>query len=378
MGVFWRKLCWFWLPLGALLVFPAWVLLRSGELAALDPAAVAAAQRETGRPALFGPAYSDCALAFKRAAALQSGARVMAVGTSRTMQFRAAFFREPDGFYNAGGAVSQLADYRRFLEDLPRAAQPDLLVVGLDQNFFNPDYVPDQAGDYDRRLGTCAKPLDVVLLNWTAIYAGVVGGRFDVPRLACGEGGDGGGLNALARGNGFRRDGSYRYGAALADPVGRGGDDAGFSTTLHLVETGRQRFVRGDRVWGVAVDDVRALLREASARGIRVVAFLPPYAPTVLDAMRRTGGYDYVERLPRELESTFREAGFPLLDFTDVRPLGATDDEFVDGFHGSERTAARMLGVMARADGGVSRAVDADALAVLLARAKHPFALVED
>jgi hypothetical protein len=77
-----------------------------------------------------------------------------------------------------------------------------------------------------------------------------------------------------------------------------------------------------------------AFFLESARRGIAVVVFMPPVAPSVLDEMKRAGGYS-------DLGTAIRKglpADIPFFDFTDPAVLGeASDCEFVDGTHGGGR-----------------------------------------
>src|SRR5437764_7027183 len=99
---------------------------------------------------------------------------------------------------------------------------------------------------------------------------------------------------AIVNHNGNRNDGSYYYGKFLANPDSPDHYGHHYKDTLGRVERGDSGFQYGDTVWNETLDEVSVLLPYCESRGIHVVAFLPPIAPTVLAKMRASGNYNYV------------------------------------------------------------------------------------
>src|SRR5690242_11140193 len=99
-------------PFALILAFPLAVLWMAGEYMPL--AEVAALQRR-GITSLYDPAYSNGWRHLKQVAAPMRHPAIAAIGTSRVMQFRSEFFRDPSSFYNAGGAIYELPQLNEFL-----------------------------------------------------------------------------------------------------------------------------------------------------------------------------------------------------------------------------------------------------------------------
>jgi hypothetical protein len=96
---------------------------------------------------------------------------------------------------------------------------------------------------------------------------------------------------------------------------------------------------------------VDAFLDKCVARKIKVVAFLPPFAPYVYKRMQETGKYGYLSQLYDMLLPVFdRHEGCSLYDYTDVTDTGAHNYDFDDGFHGSEIIYNGMIRQMVRQD----------------------------
>ena len=107
------------------------------------------AQMQMGdAPVLYRPRYGNRDLDFKTLSANLRQPEIMTVGSSRVLQFRSLFFdKQPRAFYNAGAPAWQLEQVRQLLDGL--TFTPRILIVGLDQPWFNEAY----SGDADRPAG---------------------------------------------------------------------------------------------------------------------------------------------------------------------------------------------------------------------------------
>jgi hypothetical protein len=336
-------------PVALLYAVPAAILYRTGEFTSLDR--VIQGQRTGDRLVLYGPAYSNRALAYKLRAVLARRPKVIALGTSRVMQFRSPAFREPDVFFNAGGGIRRLWDARIFLDRLPPGREPRVILLGLDSFFFNrawPDFGPGQP-EYDDDLSNA----DLLLAEQNAVYADLFGGKFGWADLTAPRRADTTpiGLNALVRNNGFRNDGSYYYGSYLQDPFSPQNEDFEFRHTLWLIEHGANRFEWSDAVASEALRELDLLLAACRQRNIHVVGFLPPFSHTIYEALRaRPDRYGYVLNLAAAVAPVFARHGLPCHDFSDLADLGFDDTATIDGFHATEPVYLHMLLTMARDD----------------------------
>ena len=92
--------------------------------------------------AAAGQRYGNRDLAFKTISANLRQPHILAAGSSRVLQFRDQFFnRHPDEFYNVGAPAWALDQVEQLLHDLTYT--PRILILGLDQAWFNDAYVPD-------------------------------------------------------------------------------------------------------------------------------------------------------------------------------------------------------------------------------------------
>lgn len=347
----------FFTPVFAFIAFGVWILFRTGEVRAVDVEQLARDQQSSSTELLYGPAYSDCTSYLKIATTALVRPKVLATGTSRSVQVRAAFFRVP--FYNAGNAIARAPELRPFLARVPKEAQPETLLLILDQFFLN---AATNAADsiefppFEERA-TCTPKGTFLTENWYRAYRDILRRKITPGLLQSPPFANGVGLRAQAYGAGYRSDGSYSIGA---DGV------VAFDDTYNRMAKGVRRFQWGSDVSPELVNEVAAFLDEAGKRGIHVVALMPPYAPTVYDRLLASERFGYVPRVYPALKNVFESRGHSLYDFSDVRALGMTDADFYDGFHGSEKLFARLMLEVSKTDSKMAAAVDAPRIQQML------------
>ncbi len=310
-------------------------------------------QQDGDTSVLYRPQYGNRDLNFKRLSIEARQPRVVAVGSSRVLQMRADLLTEqPEAFYNAGAPAWQLAQVEALLYGLDADALPDILLLGLDQVWFNDAYqgdvLPPMADDFMHLWQiNQAVAQDVVkdmvagrpltLEQWLArADPGVEGGGGDSMAL---------GIKAIENGHGFRQDGSERYGDFLVgrflhQPTER-------QRHLDWMRDGQQMYVYGNVPSEAMLGRLDALLAWCAERGITVVGFTPPFAPALYHEMGQNGNHDYIFALMPQLDALFAKHGYHFFDFSDGARFGV-DDDFFDGWHGSERVYLRLYAALVR------------------------------
>jgi len=336
----------FLIPLAAVFAFPLAVLSLSGELLAVDE--VIARQIKTDTDTLYGPAYSNASRYYKLRSVLTRRPEVLVLGTSRTMQIRSNFFKHPETFYNAGGGVGRIKHFRAFLNHLPRTAQPKLLIVGLDQYFFNPNFEIMAADDIEYRLSKeSVSPLAVIQFSWLKTYIDWFQGKFRLAPLVW-RAPERIGISAIVRSRGFRNDGSYDYGTPPLLSTDPNAEDYQFKDTFARIQDGRDAYEHSDTHSEATLRELDLFLQECSSRDIRVVAFLPPYAHAVHHKMLTSGNFRYLTLLNAKLQEVFSRNKATLHDFSDVSLLGVTDEQMHDGFHATEYVFRKLIRRMSK------------------------------
>jgi hypothetical protein len=338
----WLRLTWFVLPSLVLLGVPACLMLAAGEFATIRH--VVDLQATSAAPVYFGRAYSDPTARYKFVSVVERRPELLVLGTSRVLAIRSAAFKADSRFFNAGNGVTRLRHYRAFVQRIPAGQEPRLLLLGLDQYFFNARFDKLAADGFEAQWEQDPEPTGIFFGSWKRVYGDYFSGKFGLPDLVDTPGQTRIGLNARVQLNAFRKDGSYTWASYVADPANPRHEDHGFRNTLDRIAKGNRRFEYGEQVSDAALQEVDALLRDCKARGIHVVAFLPPFAHTVLRSMReRSADYGYLAGIMPGLRPIFLRHGFVLEDYSDLAGLGATDRETIDGFHGSEKAYLRLL-----------------------------------
>ena len=327
----------FAIPFGLLCGF----MIYSGEAMPLD---WVARMQLSDEPILYRPRYGNRDLDFKVISANLRQPQVMTLGSSRVLQFRSLFFnQQPHAFYNGGAPAWTLDTVRQLLDRLTFA--PKVLIIGLDQPWFDdayvPDVLPDQVSDFTH----------LFQVNRSLMQDVFAGQSFDIGRyLARVEPGHGGlalGLRAIRDGHGFRNDGSEQYGDFLVAHFLYPQNER--QHHLDMLRDGQQMYVYGDTVSAKRVQQLTDLLIWCKARGITVIGFQPSFMPTLYQKLIADGNHTYVAKLDAALSPLFAQYGDFYFNFADSSKLGETDDDFFDGWHASEKINLRMYTQMLKA-----------------------------
>lgn len=370
MRRWWIKFALFSAPLGVLSMFPLWVLIASCEL--WPVAEVVATQRTSD--VLFGLAYRDITPLFKLESALDRRADVLALGTSRVMQLRASFFKGDVTFYNAGGGVRRLKHFREFLAKVPPGNQPKIVILGLDQDFFNASLDDARSAALGSELepkGRIATAVEAYERQWRQIISDYWDRKFTIRQLRD-RAGRHIGLTATIHEDGFRQDGSYRYGRAIRSRQD-GTDAARFADAMDRVTNGLERFQRSSEIRSGALGELADLLRYCNDRGIYAVGFLPPFAHVIHAEMTASGAHGFLTELPEAIQPLFAQHRFGFYDFSDLAWLDATDREAIDGFHGSEKAYLRIMIRMAASDPRIASVTSTAYLQARLAASRDDY-----
>lgn len=342
----WRYLGWIGclIAVGILILAPFsfWWLYASGD-AAVERVVTA---QSSGRFAMFGSGLSQDFVDYKLQLYRAVKPEIIAIGSSRVMQFRGAWFREK--FLNMGGVAGNLAVLRSTLDALMACKRPKAAIIGLDFWWFMPQWEahPEQlvaptSGSYNYSFASLKKPWEwllagkITLAEFFRPLAGILGAGFAKNRY---------GIMAQQTNDGFGPDGSWYYTGEIvgAKPA----LDAGFRDTLLNVQKGIRAFYHAkagqDSPSEKHLDVFAEIWCRLRSRGIQTYVFIPPLAGAVLAVMGRE---DYPHLY--KLRDALLERGIDVMDFSDPRTLNAGDCEFVDGFHGGDIVYARILRAMA-------------------------------
>lgn len=291
-------------------------------------------------PVLYRTRYGNRDIAYKTLSTNLRRPEIVAVGSSHVLQIRAGFFnRRPSAFYNAGAPAWTLEQVEIYLNGLDPASTPRVLILGLDHPWFNDAYVPELIEQHTTDFQ------QIFMVNRSYLQDALDGDALSLEQMLARREPTGNGmalgLRAIRDGHGFRNDGSEQYGDFLV--AGWLSPEVERQRHLDDLQAGRRMYVRGSVISERALDELRVILELCQQRGITVIAFLPPFMPSLWDQLVAGGQHTYILDLPQRLTPLFDSFGFKLFDFSDGEQLGATDEDFFDGWHASERIYLRMI-----------------------------------
>ncbi len=339
---FFSRLLIYLLPIGIYLGSTTSTAIYAGEYLPLQQVIT----QQTGeQPVLYGRAYRDNYFSYKLLSTLYRQPEVLAVGSSRTQQYRSMFFdKKSAAFYNAGQAAQSIYDMQQFIASLDKDHLPKVLILGLDQPWFNAaSHYSQPAVSQVLDDETSVDPMRAMHVS-SDVLADLVDGKINLSRLtdrhepvyktsAIG-------FNAIMNGMGFRNDGSYQYGDDIQNPPSN--DERLAEAFDDIAQNLDSHFVAGDEVSQQALDTLDSILQFGKAHGITIIGFAPPYAPSVYQRMMADGNHTYIAKEVQAIQVLFNRYGYVYFDFSDASALGATDDDMIDGFHASEFIYLRM------------------------------------
>lgn len=358
MKKFIKSVVLFLLPFALLIAafeLPFYLAARlAGELDTVDEW-IGIQEREPST--LVGMGYNEQTRYYKLQVANERRAKVIVLGPSRVLQFKGIYFT--DEFYNCGGAVGgNYGEYKNFVENLTYA--PEILIIGLDTWDFNDAWNRSEKG-YDEftPIHTIERKTGALI---KAIRADWIKGRWSFAELENYE--TNLGFNGKIYESGYMYDGSYYYGYVYRYPEKQ--NDYMFVNTLSQIDTGVNRFQYGQHIDADTLRQLEELLSYCAEHNIYVIGFQPPLAPLIYDTMAASGNYGYMQEVAPACEELFSQYGFEFFDYVDGETLGVDDGYFIDGFHGSEVTYARIIADMVKNGSLLAKYIDLEKVEYLV------------
>jgi hypothetical protein len=303
----------------------------------LLPVSVVARLQSYGRPFIYLAKFSDHTYRLKVEAILIKKPEILAMGASRSNQWRSAMFR-PAAFYNAGNCLYTQRDYRRMLEDIGDNV-PRVVIFSIDFYTFNNDWDPTfGAVAYDELSGWGSAEQKKILREVISLARREPGSLirmptdpvYHVPAL---------GLMASSTGIGTRLDGSYQYGARIL-----GKEGVSLESAIERTVIGRKPFQFGVRIDQSQRDEFERFVKLARSKGITLIGITMPFAPQVVEALNRSPKHAiWREFQTPEFAEWIERQGVTYFNFTNLESFGGRPQEFIDPFHPSEPAFIRML-----------------------------------
>ena len=368
----------FLIPVLIIYGFPLFVLLASDEFCNIDK--VIDLQKDDSELTVLSLGYSQHNKYFKLKSAKARKSDILVLGSSRTMQFRSAAFKENFSFYNAGGSIYRTTDLTYFLNQLPRKDQPQLIIVGLDQEIFNQNRDISDGIQPESLFETRDGWLKILTLKFKTVWADYFKGKISIARICSDETNYLWGIRAKMTGRGFRNDGSQRYPNRIyGNPLYEEDKEPLIKDGLELMRQDRTAYRRGSELNQKAIDDLEVFLELCKERGIYVIGFLPPYASIIYDKMISMGNeYAYIPQIKPALAPLFDKYGFAFYDYSKLAWLGASDAEIIDSCHAAEKAYVRILLNITKTNTVSCEYIDVPFLQEKLSRSKGPYDVFGD
>lgn len=305
---------------------------------------------------LFGPALSNRTFHYKKTLFKNQTppAKIITIGSSRVLQFRGEDFKSP--FVNMGG-MSGLGEVQRMLQQIIPSENINTVILGIDFWWFN-KATPNPPVFKQNRDAPNLK-VDDLLKPYSWFFTGKLGFK-DIGNIL-GQNTPHIGMTAAVRQKGFDQYGSYHYTPILNGTIKP--DDPKFQSSIKRINNGEKVFTHGDSIDEDVWQNFLRLVAWVKSHDINLIAFMPPLAPQVIDAMADTGDYVYID----QLRSRLKQMDIEYYDFHDLRFAGASDCEFIDGIHGGDIVFRRaLLHMAARSQTGLAQDVKLSAIALTI------------
>lgn len=312
----------------------AFYIYSSGETMSLNK--IKEEQLNSTVEKLYGTALHNNTVNYKRHMLNSTKSKIIALGSSRIMQFRSDMFL--DSFYNTGGIMGSVNSGNLVVEDIIKQ-KPDIVFINVDVWWFNSNYeapspLMKKNVFFNPSNGYLIKIAHIKdIIRW--LFSGKISFNDFYNTIAHGRSNIG--ITAL-KGDGYSSDGAY-YGTRQV--TGQ------FSPELELFDNEIRRINdnKGNLVYGFNADDRHidnfiSLINKLSNNNIKVVVFFPPFAKELYDLFEtKKKDYKYMD----DIKIKLTKRGVEYFDFSNPRVISSETCEFFDGTHGGAITYARIL-----------------------------------
>ena len=372
----WKKYCVDLLGLSLIVIvayiIPAeWVRHRLNEVYVGDDIAI---DMQLNENALYGSALMEDICFLKYGMISRTEPDIIALGTSRSMQFRAAFFKGAT-FYTTGGMGDSIDAMEAIFDHICINYVPKIVIFAVDWDWLNPNYPHPKLRYVENNTLTYRAYLYQSLYQeiWrnqnvreqlvqpNIKERDLVGNR---PTI---------GLMAGGKSSGFRQDGSYQYGDGILHPQST---EVNFEDTHQRIRDGNKRFERADHIDEDELLKLTAFIQKMQKRGTHVLVVLPPFPNEIYQTLMASEGHRaFILQFEDAVRSLCVVQDVPFYDFTNMAWLGASDEEAFDGFHASERTYGRIT-LQFEIDPVIAPYINKDFIEACMVNSNHPFQII--
>lgn len=342
----WKKYCTtlLGLSLGAIIFYVGvaeWMLHRLNEAHVGDDAAISMQIEDN---ALYGSALTGDVAFLKYGVISRIKPDILALGTSRSMQFRAPFFKDAT-FYTVGGLGDSVDAMEDVFDRVCSSYTPKIVIFAVDWDWLNPNYAHNKSSHVFEEKNMLSNKAYVYKCLYQALWQNknvreqllrpairerdVIG---DHPTI---------GLLAGVKSEGFRADGSFQYGDAILHPRSI---EERFEDTRKRIREGNRRFENADHIDADELLKLASFIHKMKSHGCHVLVLLSPFPNEIYQRFMDSEGHGrFILQFEQSVQELCMKQNVPFYDFSDMAWLDAPDEEALDGFHASERTYGRIV-----------------------------------
>lgn len=288
---------------------------------------------------IYGSALNGNTFTYKLELIKKVKPEIIALGSSRVMQFREDSFNKK--FVNAGGGMNSLNEGLIFLKKMYEFHNPKYIILGLDFWWLNSNISIPTNFSYHKNTGNIISKQKVWRTSkWLA------SGKIDkntLKNIFSKENFknkytnyNNMGFDAISTSDGFRIDGSR---SSTKHIFGlRPNIDEQFSDVFNRIESGQRKFEYGSNLSEEGIKYLKSIISFIESKGTEFIIVVPPVANSVLKKMSNYE-YSYINKINHLLIGLKVEK----YNYHDPSLLTTNDCEFLDGNHGGDILYKRIL-----------------------------------
>lgn len=364
---FFKKLALFVLPLGLVFIFPSLVTYYGKEY--FSVAKIVTIQSRYPET-LFSFAYNAATFyPYKKKLVEISNPKVITLGSSRVMQFREEFFTPPSSFINAGGAGKSLEDIENFVKALTSTSSINVIILGLDKELLESPY---HSKEIIKERILPVRFISIAVSMSRRIYLDYFAHKYSIRDLYdTSTHTNHIGLAALLHRDGFRKDGSYRYGGASVNPARLANVEAEIIAKKDNIENSVITPTDTTKNIEQNIQALKRILKDAKEKKIIVLGIMPPYPTDIYDALDKHD--ESFKVVSGEIWKSFRDNNFLFFDLSSIKTFGGKETEFVDAIHGTDTMHLKMIIYLIEQTNVLDKYTDIKSLKDILKKTKGDF-----
>tara|TARA_B100000787_G_scaffold134677_1_gene103509 strand:+ start:2941 stop:4101 length:1161 start_codon:yes stop_codon:yes gene_type:complete len=320
-------------------------LFSTGEFQSI--ALVADKQLSGKSNSIYGVAFRNNTIEYKMQMLSEVNPKIITLGSSRVLQFSKEMFNKD--FYNLGNTMSSINEGFEISDHIINQ-NPEIVFFGIDFWWFNENWLtPRPLVIKETLLNNIDEPYSIDISNIMETIKWIFSGKIALLDIynQIFHGNNNIGLQGIYA-DGFRSDGQHFSSRTITGEFPT--KDINFIATTKEVNMGtRYNFSKG--INSKHYNNFLVLVEKLRLSGIKVVIFLPPFAPEINTVLNNSKKIKFIE----ELKNEFIKNNLPFYDFTDSEKINSSSCEFIDGIHPGIVTNARILLKISKNDAKVQK-----------------------